>query len=231
LGFQLNSGNELQLESSWPVSRSCCCFWMNPLQACRLYISLTAGLDAQSAFNIVRFLRKLCDAGQAILCTIHQPSAILFEHFDDLLLLQAGGRTVYFGPLGDDSHTLINYLERNGAPKCRKNANPAEYIPNPAMDVNVRYMLDSIGAGATAKTKRDWGKVWADSEECKRVSEEIQKISTERKNAEISRFMRDQREYAMPTSTQIVAVTKRSFTSYWRDPDYLLGKYIRFQFH
>jgi len=204
---------------------------MNPLQACRLYISLTAGLDAQSAFNIVRFLRKLCDAGQAILCTIHQPSAILFEHFDDLLLLQAGGRTVYFGPLGDDSHTLINYLERNGAPKCRKNANPAEYIPNPAMDVNVRYMLDSIGAGATAKTKRDWGKVWADSEECKRVSEEIQKISTERKNAEISRFMRDQREYAMPTSTQIVAVTKRSFTSYWRDPDYLLGKYIRFQFH
>jgi len=102
---------------------------MNPLQACPLWVLLTPGLDAQSAFNIVRFLRKLCDAGQAILCTIHQPSAILFEHFDDLLLLQAGGRTVYFGPLGDDSHTLIKYLERNGAPKCRKNANPAEYVP------------------------------------------------------------------------------------------------------
>jgi len=92
-------------------------------------IILTAGLDAQSAFNIVRFLRKLCDAGQAILCTIHQPSAILFEHFDDLLLLKAGGKTVYFGPLGDDSQTLIKYLERNGAPKCEKNSNPAEYFP------------------------------------------------------------------------------------------------------
>lgn len=88
---------------------------------------LRIGLDAQGAFNIVRFLRKLCDAGQAILCTIHQPSAILFEHFDDLLLLQAGGRTVYFGPLGDDSQTLIEYLERSGAPKCKKHANPAEY--------------------------------------------------------------------------------------------------------
>jgi ABC-type multidrug transport system ATPase subunit len=87
---------------------------------------LTVGLDAQSAFNIVRFLRKLCDAGQAILCTIHQPSAILFEHFDDLLLLQSGGKTVYFGPLGNDSQTLIKYLERNGAPKCKKNSNPAE---------------------------------------------------------------------------------------------------------
>ncbi len=39
----------------------------------------TSGLDSQSAFNIVRFLRKLAAAGQAILCTIHQPNAALFE--------------------------------------------------------------------------------------------------------------------------------------------------------
>jgi ABC-type multidrug transport system ATPase subunit len=32
----------------------------------------TSGLDSQSAFNIVRFLKKLAAAGQAILCTIHQ---------------------------------------------------------------------------------------------------------------------------------------------------------------
>jgi ABC-type multidrug transport system ATPase subunit len=30
----------------------------------------TSGLDSQSAFNIVRFLRKLAAAGQAILCTV-----------------------------------------------------------------------------------------------------------------------------------------------------------------
>jgi ATP-binding cassette subfamily G (WHITE) protein 2 (SNQ2) len=41
----------------------------------------TSGLDGQSAWNLVRFLRKLADAGQAILCTIHQPSALLFESF------------------------------------------------------------------------------------------------------------------------------------------------------
>lgn len=88
---------------------------------------LTIGLDSQGAYNIIRLLRRLCDAGQAILCTVHQPSAILFGHFDDLLLLQAGGQTVYFGPLGRDSQILIDYLERNGASKCKKNANPAEY--------------------------------------------------------------------------------------------------------
>lgn len=36
----------------------------------------TSGLDGQSAYNIVRFLRKLAAAGQAILCTIHQVSAL-----------------------------------------------------------------------------------------------------------------------------------------------------------
>ena len=46
----------------------------------------TSGLDGQSAFNVVRFLRKLPAAGQAILCTIHQPNSMLFEHFGELFL-------------------------------------------------------------------------------------------------------------------------------------------------
>jgi ABC-type multidrug transport system ATPase subunit len=39
----------------------------------------TSGLDSQATYNIVRFLRKLADAGQAIPCAIHQPSAVLFK--------------------------------------------------------------------------------------------------------------------------------------------------------
>lgn len=54
----------------------------------------TSGLDGQAAFNIVRFLRKLADVGQAVLVTIHQPSASLFAQFDTLLLLAKGGKTV-----------------------------------------------------------------------------------------------------------------------------------------
>lgn len=42
----------------------------------------TSGLDSQSSWAICSFLRKLADAGQAILCTVHQPSAILFQEFD-----------------------------------------------------------------------------------------------------------------------------------------------------
>jgi ATP-binding cassette, subfamily G (WHITE), member 2, PDR len=85
----------------------------------------TSGLDSQSSWSIVAFLRKLADSGQAILCTIHQPSAILFQEFDRLLFLAKGGRTVYFGDIGEGSKTLLDYFERNGAPHCDDEANPA----------------------------------------------------------------------------------------------------------
>lgn len=57
----------------------------------------TSGLDSQTSWAILNLLDKLSKAGQSILCTIHQPSAMLFQRFDRLLLLAEGGKTVYFG--------------------------------------------------------------------------------------------------------------------------------------
>jgi ATP-binding cassette subfamily G (WHITE) protein 2 (PDR) len=57
----------------------------------------TSGLDSQTSWAILDLLEKLSKAGQSILCTIHQPSAMLFQRFDRLLLLTEEGRTVYCG--------------------------------------------------------------------------------------------------------------------------------------
>lgn len=51
----------------------------------------TSGLDSQTAWSICRLLRKLANHGQTVMCTIHQPSAELFQMFDSLLLLGKGG--------------------------------------------------------------------------------------------------------------------------------------------
>ena len=127
----------------------------------------TSGLDAQSAWNLVRFLRKLADSGQAILCTIHQPSSLLFESFDRLLLLGRGGNTIYFGDIGEDSHVMREYFARYGA-SCPTTVNPAE------------YMLEAIGAGITPRIgNRDWKDVWLDSPECARTKTEIEDIKRE----------------------------------------------------
>lgn len=127
----------------------------------------TSGLDGQSAFNIVRFLKKLAAAGQSIVCTVHQPNAMLFENFDRLLLLAKGGRTIYHGPIGKDSKVLREYLARNGA-ECPADANPAE------------FMLDAIGAGSSRRIgPRDWADIWLDSPEFETVKREIQEIKKE----------------------------------------------------
>ena len=85
----------------------------------------TSGLSSQAALSIVRFLRRLCDSGISVLCTIHQPNALLFESFDRLLLLRAGGEVCYFGDIGSDAAVVRSYFSRNGA-ECPYNANPAE---------------------------------------------------------------------------------------------------------
>jgi ATP-binding cassette subfamily G (WHITE) protein 2 (SNQ2) len=174
----------------------------------------TSGLDSGAAFNIVRFLRKLADAGQAILCTIHQPSSVLFEHFDMLLLLKSGGTTVYFGELGHDSRKLLDYFESNGAKKCTPNTNPAE------------FMLDAIGAGNPDYKGKDWGDVWANSKENSALSKEIQALMKERREKGANQESSDEREYAMPLTSQIMTVTHRSFVAMWRTPSYVLGMFI-----
>jgi hypothetical protein len=73
---------------------------------------------------------------QAILCTIHQPNAVLFENFDRLLLLQKGGQCVYHGPIGKGSEHLLAYLEKGGA-KIAENENPAEGMSRVAFTFSV----------------------------------------------------------------------------------------------
>ncbi|KAK6067384.1 multidrug resistance protein cdr1 [Seiridium cupressi] len=175
----------------------------------------TSGLDSQTAWSIATLIRKLSDSGQAILCTIHQPSAILFQQFDRLLLLAKGGRTVYFGDLGENSKTLTSYFERHGADPCSLGENPAE------------WMLRVIGAAPGAHTDLDWPEIWRSSSECAAVRNELNELAaitttgrlTSREGDEVS-------YYAAPFSTQLVAVTKRVFEQYWRTPSYIYAKLI-----
>jgi ABC-type multidrug transport system ATPase subunit len=65
----------------------------------------TSGLDSQTSWAVVNLLEKLAKAGQSILCTLHQHSAMLFQRFDRLLLLGDGGKTVYFG----ETHSILYF--------------------------------------------------------------------------------------------------------------------------
>jgi ABC-type cobalamin transport system ATPase subunit len=58
----------------------------------RLRPVTSSGLDARAALIVMRIIKRLARAGLTAICTIHQPSLALFNHFDSLLLLRRGGQ-------------------------------------------------------------------------------------------------------------------------------------------
>ncbi|KAJ9093998.1 Multidrug resistance protein [Naganishia cerealis] len=172
----------------------------------------TSGLDSQTAWSVCKLIRKLADHGQAILCTIHQPSAILLKEFDRLLFLQKGGKTVYFGEMGDKCATLINYFEKYGAQPCPKNANPAEWI------------LEVVGAAPGSHANQDYFEVWRNSTEYQDVQREL-----DRMEQELSLLPRDvspesHKKYAAPLWKQYLIVSRRVLQQNWRTPGYIYSK-------
>ncbi|KAF8069197.1 pleiotropic drug resistance ABC transporter [Lyophyllum atratum] len=173
----------------------------------------TSGLDSQSAWAIVEFLEKLAKSGQAILCTIHQPSAELFQVFDRLLLLRKGGQMVYFGDLGHNATAVINYFERNGSRHCEPDENPAE------------FMLDVIGAGATATSEQDWHAIWKKSPEAAKTQQELEAIHREgRSRPPVRATIRS--EFATPWYHQLKELLFRDSRAHWRNPTYLMAKVV-----
>ncbi|KAJ5350438.1 hypothetical protein N7541_008165 [Penicillium brevicompactum] len=171
----------------------------------------TSGLDGQSAYNTVRFLRKLADVGQAILVTIHQPSAQLFAQFDTLLLLAKGGKTVYFGDIGDNAATVKQYFGQYGA-QCPTDANAAE------------FMIDVVTGGIESVKHKDWHQIWLDSPEQTRMITELDTMISDAA-AKPPGTVDDGFEFSMPLWEQTKIVTHRMNVALFRNTNYVNNKF------
>jgi ATP-binding cassette subfamily G (WHITE) protein 2 (SNQ2) len=173
----------------------------------------TSGLDSNSAYSIVRFLKKLASAGQAIVCTIHQPSSVLIQQFDMILALNPGGNTFYFGPVGKNGNDVIKYFGDRGV-QCAPNKNVAEFI------------LETAAKPAKRKdgTRINWNEEWQKSTNNQELLKEIDRIKADRSQKVAEAEEVEQTEFAAPVWLQTTMLTKRTFVQYWRDPSYLYGK-------
>ena len=90
---------------------------------------------------------------------------------------------------------------------------------------SAEFMLDVIGAGATATTTIDWYDVWKKSPEATATTQEIQRVHKEgRGRPPVETKLRT--EYSTSWIHQTLVVSKRSAAAIWRDPTYVTAKLV-----
>ena len=119
--------------------------------------------------------------------------------------------------IGENSATLIRYLESNGAPQCHPGANPAE------------WMLSVVGAAPGSQTTLDWPKLWRESPEYQSVKTKLHefrtlKASTGSKLQLQSPSLSTGGAYAASFMQQWWFVQRRVAAQYWRTPSYIYSK-------
>ncbi|KAI8852348.1 hypothetical protein BC829DRAFT_440776 [Chytridium lagenaria] len=81
----LSSGTSVSKTAPTPLSA------MKPSKVSVAVKNVAKRLDASTASNMVRLLKRIASSGRTVICTIHQPRSDLFPIFDNILLLARPG--------------------------------------------------------------------------------------------------------------------------------------------
>jgi ABC-type multidrug transport system ATPase subunit len=111
---------------------------------------VTTGLDAASAFLLVKTLKQLADRGRNVVITIHQPRSEIWELFDHVVLL-SGGEAIYSGPRA----SCLDYFEDLNYP-IPPFVNPAEHIVDLAAVDTRTPELENISSLRVDGLKEAW---------------------------------------------------------------------------
>lgn len=172
----------------------------------------TSGLDARAAAIVMRTVRNTVDTGRTVVCTIHQPSIDIFEAFDELLLMKRGGQVIYYGPLGRNSHKIVEYFESiPGVPRIKDKYNPAT------------WMLEVSSVAAEVRLGMDFAEHYKQSSLHQRNKALVKELSIPPPGAKDLYFTT---QYSQSAWGQFKSCIWKQWWTYWRSPDYNLVRYF-----
>lgn len=88
---------------------------------------------------------------------------------------------------------------------------------------SAEFMLDVIGAGATATSEQDWHQIWSASKTAAELQRDLDNIHSEGRNRPpVEAIIHSQ--FVTPWLYQTGQLLKRDAEAHWRDPNYLIAK-------
>ncbi|KAJ5094428.1 hypothetical protein N7456_010289 [Penicillium angulare] len=110
----------------------------------------TTGLDATSAFQIIRTLKRLAQDGRTVVVSIHAPRSEIWSLFDNVILL-ARGSALYSGPVSE----CLAYFKEYGH-SIPPFVNPAEFLIDLAAIDNRTETLEAASHVRVADLREIW---------------------------------------------------------------------------
>ena len=169
----------------------------------------TTGLDATSAFHLVKTLKHLANTGRTIITTIHQPRSDIFL-FDRLTLLSKGS-VAYTGATTE----CLSWFEELLPGGLRPHVNPADYLIDiVAVDTRTKGAEDESQARVNRLST-----AWSD-ESAARFATDMA-LETSQVPDQRAKRMRQ----SAPFLRQVQVLTSRTILTTIRDPFGLVGSW------
>jgi ABC transport system ATP-binding/permease protein len=150
-----------------------------------LFDEPTSGLSSKDSEHVIEIIRSMAH-NKIIIVTIHQPSSKLFQMFHKAILLDKGGRLVFFGTPSD----MLRYFaeaehqhqfgaELGACPSC--GTTRPEFIfdvlETPLRDLSGDIIYEENNRGQLVPARRYSPEFWRDKYEAFRLIQDVKQVS------------------------------------------------------
>jgi len=195
-----------------------------------LFDEPTSGLSSKDSEHVIEIIRSMAH-NKIIIVTIHQPSSKLFQMFHKAVLLDKGGRLVFFGTpsemlryFAEAEHQHQFGAELGACPSC--GTTRPEFIfdvlETPLRDLSGDIIYEENSRGQLVAARRYSPEFWRDKYEAFRLIQDVKQVSLRREQAPPLPSTVTQKRKRTPIRwhdewTQFRALLRRSFISKLRN--------------
>jgi ABC-type multidrug transport system ATPase subunit len=183
-----------------------------------LFDEPTSGLSSKDSEHVIEIIRAMAH-NKIVLVTIHQPTSKLFQMFSKALLLDKGGKLVFYGTptemlqyFASAEHEQHFGTELGGCPAC--GTTRPEFIfdvlETPLRDLSGDVIYEENNQGQLVPARRFSPDYWRDKYESFRLLQDVKQI-TVRKSGGVAATA------ATPTTQPQIPPTRRREPIRWRD--------------